>query len=70
MFFECVMLVSVYVNFYCQVVEPLGDINCGSDDDSTISGPAIELLPSVRGLIKTAAALIRRTKKLVNDFHE
>jgi hypothetical protein len=40
-----------------------------SDDETTIRGVALELHPSVRGLVKTAAALVRRTTKLVNDFN-
>lgn len=41
-----------------------------SDDETVIHGIGQELQPSVRGLVKTAAALIRRTKKVVNNFNK
>lgn len=41
-----------------------------SDDDTAISGSALQLVPSVRGIIKSAAALMRRTRKVVSDFNE
>lgn len=40
-----------------------------AENDSEIRGIALELLPSVKGLIKSAAALIRRAKKLINGFN-
>nr|CAH0107016.1 unnamed protein product [Daphnia galeata] len=47
----------------------INDDEIDSDDETTIRGVGLELHPSVRGLVKTAAALIRRTKKLISDFN-
>lgn len=52
-----------------QAVDASANDDIDSDDETVIHGIGQELQPSVRGLVKTAAALIRRTKKVVNNFN-
>lgn len=44
------------------------DSSHDSDDDPDIHGIASELIPSVKGLAKTAAALLRKVIKLIDGY--
>lgn len=44
------------------------DSSHDSDNDPDVHGIASELIPSVKGLAKTAAALLRKVKKLLDVY--
>lgn len=49
-------------------IEEENEDDDSDNDETAIRGAAVTLLPSVKGLIKSSAALIRKTKKLVSSY--